>query len=421
MSISTKLRELNNYPEWKTDAGIDHVIAYVRSLRQAHRVYPAGTSLKKQHRWDSKFSRDFVVVRNGANTVLYYQPSTGGMAFRIRLQVLRPVQKQQAMQDIYDDPQKGLGLGLHLFYFQVVKRYLGITRDEATAFLKSQDSYQLHRPYHKVINKPVLAYTSNQKWGADIFYVKPYGFPQVFARAIRRQYGYQVGDKIPIQENYSARETGRSYLFVLMVVDYYSKKVWARPLTGSNTTEGVNPGGVPQPEEVLEQFTDICQSIHTTPQEFTTDNGSDFVNPAFEAFCNAQHIKHITTSSHTPESNGLVERMNAIMRNKITAGIAHFNELNWSAHLQDYVINMNNQRHIKGKYSADELWTQGFNPPNYNHNRVELDRQVDDHSPVTDLREHHKAQLLHTAYEQVHQDGWAFSSPHLASPIRVKI
>lgn len=204
-----------------------------------------------------------------------------------------------------------------------------------------------------------------------------------------------------------------------MVVDYFSKKVWARPLTGSAATEGVNAGGVPQPEEVLEQFTNICQCIHTTPRELITDNGSDFVNQNFNAFCNAQHIKHITTSSHTPESNGLVERMNKTMRDKITAGIAHFNELNWSAHLQDYVININSQRHIKGKYSADELWTRGYNEPNYNHNRVELNRQVDDHSPTADLREHHKAQMLHQAYDQVvepHPD-----TSHVGDHVRIRL
>jgi len=249
MSISTKLRELNNYPEWKTDAGINNVIAYVRSLRGANRVYPANTTDKQKRRWDAKFSRDFIVVRNGANNVLYYQPTTAGMAFRIRLQVLRPAQRQQAMQDIYDDPQKGLGLGIHLFYFQVVKRYLGITRAEATAFLTSQESYQLHRPYQKVINKPVLAYTSNQKWGADVFYVKPYGFPSVFVRAVRNLHGYRIGDKIPIAENYSAREAGRSNLFCLMVVDYFSKKVWARPLSG-DTSE---LGGSPKPEKIKTQ------------------------------------------------------------------------------------------------------------------------------------------------------------------------
>jgi hypothetical protein len=292
-------------------------------------VYPANTTDKQKRRWDAKFSRDFIVVRNGANNVLYYQPTTAGMAFRIRLQVLRPAQRQQAMQDIYDDPQKGLGLGIHLFYFQVVKHYLGITRAEATAFLTSQESYQLHRPYQKVINKPVLAYTSNQKWGADVFYVKPYGFPSVFVRAVRNQHGYRIGDKIPIAENYCAREAGRSDLFCLMIVDYFSKKVWARPLLG-DTSE---LGGSPKPEEILEQFVNICQSIHTTPQELVTDNGSDFVNAPFNNFCANQHIKHITTSSHTPESNGLVERMNKTMRDKITAGIAHFNELNWTAHL----------------------------------------------------------------------------------------
>ena len=40
------------------------------------------------------------------------------------------------MTDIYKDDTLGLGLGITQFYYQVCRKYLNITRKDATLFLK---------------------------------------------------------------------------------------------------------------------------------------------------------------------------------------------------------------------------------------------------------------------------------------------
>ncbi len=67
-------------------------------------------------------------------------------------------------------------------------------------------------------------------------------------------------------------------------------------------------------------------------------------------------------TSYTPNSNGLVERMNKEIWKKIRAGFVKFNSLEWVQHLQQYVNNINNQRQSTTKFRPNDLWKPGYNP-----------------------------------------------------------
>lgn len=43
---------------------------------------------------------------------------------------------------------------------------------------------------------------------------------------------------------------------------------------------------------------------------FRTDNGGEYVGKEFEKFCKASGIQHQLTAPHTPQQNGVAERMN---------------------------------------------------------------------------------------------------------------
>lgn len=45
---------------------------------------------------------------------------------------------------------------------------MGITRKECRDFLQKQGNYTITRPFKKVVNKPILAKTPNERWGMDI-------------------------------------------------------------------------------------------------------------------------------------------------------------------------------------------------------------------------------------------------------------
>ena len=131
---------------------------------------------------------------------LYYNPSS-----RVNLYVVPPEEREDKLQELYDDPEIGVGIGLNAFYQQVKRHYLGISQRFAHKFLKKQGDYQVQRPIRKAVNKKNIASVPNERWILDKFFMTAY-----FKRDLE-----QFNDK---------------FLYVLTVVDVFSKKVFARPL-----------------------------------------------------------------------------------------------------------------------------------------------------------------------------------------------
>ena len=140
MSVaSAELRKLNNYPEFKTAAGINAVMAFNQSDRHA-RVYPrASNTNRKKQRYDEKFDgRSGFVIQNA--TLFYRKP---GLA--IDLEIVYPEQREQKIRSIYNDATKGLGTGLSQFYQQVSMKYLNIKKADTDTFLRKQGDYVVTR------------------------------------------------------------------------------------------------------------------------------------------------------------------------------------------------------------------------------------------------------------------------------------
>ena len=151
---STKLRKLNNYPEWNTDAGINNIIEIL--LKQE----------KQTKKFEEKYKNFFVGKKDGKNE-LYYgikatPPSVKAKGdtsdnFNILLMVVRPKDKDKIMNEIYKDDTLGLGLGITQFYYQVCRKYLNITREDATDFLNKQGDYQIAVIRNHKVNTPIVA------------------------------------------------------------------------------------------------------------------------------------------------------------------------------------------------------------------------------------------------------------------------
>ena len=320
---SKELRTLNAYPEWKSNDDIENVRNFVLSIQNNQPLnIPEELNNRQKRRFYEKFINNYFVDDNGK---LFYQPITANGEPRIRLEVVSPDLHQRKLQEIYNDDKEGLGIGLNLFYYQVCSQYLGIKRDECREFLKKQGNYTLARNYQKVINKPILAKSPNERWGSDIMDLLQYGLiPNL-----------RNGQPNPMNIDIYNQNGRMKYVFV--VVDFFSKKVWARPLQNKSGSTIRN---------VLQ---DICQSSQTYPRILQTDNGGEYANPTFERFCEENNINHIKTTPYNPISNGLAERMIKEIRKKIRNGFIKHNNLEWVNYLQDYVDNINNQRHGRTK------------------------------------------------------------------------
>ena len=366
---SNQIKKLNSYPEWHTILQLNAVKAYVNSINLVPPVpvYPPNIANVRQiKRYDKKFGHDFEVHNN----TLYYRPKPvghiGPALPRINLEVIvptPPVVIQTALKAIYDNPREGLGTGLQAFYSQVCSKYLGITRAVSSEFLKKQGDYQITRVPQKVVNRPILAKTSNERWGCDCVYLLKYGQPTIRNR------------------NDSGK---KQYLFV--VVDYFSKKVWARAMTHPITAN-----------KTATALASIIAEAHTYPHLLQSDNGSEF-RSAFATYMNAHpEIHWIKTTSYSPQANGLCERMNGTLRKIIKAGVVKNNDFEWANHLQTYVDNMNNQISGKTGYKPSELWEEGYTPPPGNLQPI----VANDHSTIAEVRQAVQGRLLNNAKAQL--------------------
>ena len=185
------------------------------------------------------------------------------------------------------------------------------------------------------------------------------------------------------------------YQYVLTVVDYFSKKVFARPIRAKTAVN------------VRNAFQDICENETngTYPHILQTDNGTEF-RGALETWIQQhnianpnEQINHIFTKPYSPTSNGLVERMNQEIRRKIRSGFIRHNNHSWVQHLPNYIRTINLQLPNRRKYSPDELWSEDYNPPpngNVNFNLLPTDTSTD-----LQIRNMVKAHLIRSATENL--------------------
>ena len=330
---SRELKRLNHYPEFSTDAGINSIISFI-----ANGVLPAGFNARQTARYNQKFGAGSGFVVRNQNQDLFYNPNPN-----INLEVVRPNQIQGRIQQVYNDVQRGLGNGLGAFYHQIAMTFLNITKAETDDFLRSQGDYLVGRVPVKTINRPITSRVPNERWGVDLINMENY----------------------PPIGNQNRR-------FIMTVIDYFSGKIFARSIS-NNQNNNAHP-------TLSNAMNDICVNEAFTFPHMIQGDG-EFAVGNFRFWCQNSHIQFVRTSSHTPISNGKVERANREIRKKIKAGIIRNNNLIWNPHLQDYIQNINNQQNSRNGLTPNQLWTQGYNPHPNNHQIPQLQPLNDNMNP----------------------------------------
>jgi len=334
---------------------------------------------------------------------LYYSPSD-----RITLRVAKPEEHLDLLQKVFEED--GLGVGLNSFYAKVCLRYMGITREETSDFLKHQGDYQITRPYQKIISRPILAKVPNERWEMDILVVNRYGFST---------YVDENGNEKPkkFEDIYTQNSEGL-FRKILVAVDVFSKKVFASAVF-SNYSGGVTS------QEVANDFQDICEENETYPHLLQVDNGNEFRGDFEEWIQNhnekfpTQQISVIRTKSYSPIINGLVERLNREVRSKIKAGIATHNNLEWFNHLNKYIENINNTKSSRTGYTPNELWSPQYEPPNEDDVEYSNEKPTDK-SSKEDIQRYTQSKLYRTAVEQLERGRQPYEF-RVGDRVRIKI
>lgn len=114
---------------------------------------------------------------------------------------------------------------------------------------------------------------------------------------------------------------------LLMVVDTFSRMVWAIEMRKSDTNTTI--------KALLSIF-----AVWGKPETIQSDNGPPFNSPAFTEYWKNQGVRHLTVVPLSPWMNGMVERCNEGIIKTIAA--AKVEKGNWRTAVQHYVSTYNN-------------------------------------------------------------------------------
>jgi transposase InsO family protein len=348
--MTTQLKiKLNHYPEFKTKEGIDGIIKFIKDD-----TLPNNINNRQEARYIEKYGKesDFKLINNK----LFFNPSD-----RINLEVVYPSDRKRLVKEIFDDPKRGLGIGLGAFYNQVAMSYLNIPKKITDEFLRKQGDYQVAVVSKKIVNKPITARVPNERWAVDLIDMRAY------------------------------KNNRHAYIF--SAVDYFSSKCFAVSIKNRNN-------GINNENTLADAIAKICRKSNTFPHIIQCD--TEFNKGGFKTWCKENDVKLIPSTPHTPQSNGKIERMNREIRKKIKAGIIRNNSVKWHPYLEDYIDNINNQIKARSKLNLtpNQLWEEGYNSKSKNSSIPETQELTDDMTKK-ELQEYNEALIENSAIKQV--------------------
>ena len=139
-----------------------------------------------------------------------------------------------------------------------------------------------------------------------------------------------MGDLIEYtQSSYKYRNKGYSYILVL--IDVFTKMVYARPLKKKNKFETAI---------ALES---IFKGLDHLPNTLITDEGLEFYNKNVREVLDEYHIHHYSIKTKMKAS--VIERFNRTLRSKLEKYFVKNKTKNWIDVLDQFISNYNNTPH----------------------------------------------------------------------------
>ena len=133
----------------------------------------------------------------------------------------------------------------------------------------------------------------------------------------------------------------RGYKYLFNAVDMSSRYNYSVAL--KNKTDA----------EVLNGFKKIYSKSKT--HAVRSDNGSEFINKKFTDYLEKNGIKQILGEAGKPQSNGLIERANATIKELIQKSIEINPKFDWVQNLDKLIENINNSNHKRTGYTPNEI------------------------------------------------------------------
>lgn len=235
--------------------------------------------------------------------------------------------------------------------------YRIIKQDETRLVVPKYGRWNILRKYHDLIGHPGLQrcekIIKESFWFPGMTrFIRKYVNSCLDCLYKRGQYGRQEGRLHPIEKvaeplhtlhidhlgPFCKSQSGNSYL--LLVVDGFTKFVWATPCRTTKT------------KEVIKALRDIF-CLFGYPTRIISDSGTSFKSKNFKQFCLDNQIKHIVNAVACPRANGQVERYNRTLLDAVNTSVE--DEREWDTKLQDITWGMNNLENASTGFSPYKL------------------------------------------------------------------
>lgn len=280
-------------------------------------------SLNQLFNTDEKYDNIYNLLKSSKSVPIKYKDFTinsdGNIIYKpTEAIVIKRSEVPEFLKSLYEKERLQLiGKGIRSFYKYMNERYINIIYKDVTDFLKKQENYQLTSDINKVVNKPIIEKRPNARWQIDLIDMTNYD-----------------------------KSNKKKYIF--NCVDVFSRKIWLRPLKDKTAKLS------------RDALQNIIQTANVKPDTIQTDNGGEFL-AEFSEYCEDNDIKHIFSTSYTPNDNAIVERSNKEVRKIIRAIMVENINSKWDTILPSVEDNINNKYHSTIKTYPNNIWVNNTN------------------------------------------------------------
>ena len=132
----------------------------------------------------------------------------------------------------------------------------------------------------------------------------------------------------------------KDYRYIFIIIDNYSKYVWATPLKNKNS------------KTITDEFSNVLSKSKQRPIKLESDRGSEWYNSIFQNFLRSKNIHHY--SRFTDKGPAIAERVIRTVRNLLKKLVFLPGNADWLSELPPVIKQSNNTIHTSTKMTPNQ-------------------------------------------------------------------